>query len=330
MARPLRLDFPDAVYHVTARGNERRAIFADDDDRRDYLSRLAFYCAKFGFRLLAYCLMTNHIHLAIRRGPAPLSRVMAGLHSSYTQWFNRRHGRVGHLFQGRYKSFLVQEDRYLQALVRYIHLNPVRARIVARPANYPWSSDRFFREPLQAPEWLDVDEVLPSFGPTRRSALRQYFLLMDGPTDGKLEYEEIPAVAQVVKGDEVFALTKIEQAEELDPALRGTSEGRMLEATSRLTGISIERLVGPAKGGVVAQARCLAAYVAWRYVGISQRRLARRFHLDESSLARPVSRLEARLPADPELRRKIEGLLSLLRPGRASDSSPNPSTSNQD
>ena len=111
MARPLRIGFPGALHHVIVRGNERKAVFSDDSDREDYLRRLAHYREKFGFRLLAYCLMSNHIHLAIERGRDPLSRIMAGLQSSYTQYFNRRHGRVGHLFQGRYKAFLVEKDR---------------------------------------------------------------------------------------------------------------------------------------------------------------------------------------------------------------------------
>src|SRR5712692_3372356 len=112
MARPPRLEFAGAVYHVVVRGNERRAIFRDDGDRERYLSRPAHYREKFGFRLLAFCLMDNHVHLAIGTGEKPLSRIMAGLQSSYTQSFNRRHRRVGHLFQGRYKAFLVEEDRY--------------------------------------------------------------------------------------------------------------------------------------------------------------------------------------------------------------------------
>ena len=136
MARPPRLEFSGAVYHVVVRGNERRAIFRDDEDREQYLERLAHYREKFGFRLLAFCLMSNHVHRAIRAGHFPLSRIMAGLQSSYTQWFNRRHGRVGHLFQGRYKAFLVQEERYLLGLVRYIHENPVRAKVVERPRDY--------------------------------------------------------------------------------------------------------------------------------------------------------------------------------------------------
>ena len=312
MARPLRLDVPGAVYHVTARGNERRAIFRDDEDRHDYLSRLAFYREKFGFRLLAYCLMTNHIHLAIRRGASALSRVMASLHSSYTQSFNRRHRRVGHLFQGRYKSFLVQEDRYLQALIRYIHQNPVRAGIVGKAADYPWSSDRFFRCE-QPPSWLDVDDVLASFGPTRRSALRRYLALVDGTTPADSEYEAIRAVDQVVKGDELFALTRFEQVGELTPPLRGLSEDRVIDAVSRVTGVPLEDLLGSTKRGAVSTARHLAAYVAFRAGGISRRRMARRFHLDDSSLARPLSRLESRLKSDTKLRERVEGLIQDLR-----------------
>ncbi|MGH2398128.1 MAG: transposase, partial [bacterium] len=104
MVRPLRLEAPGAVYHVVARGNERKAVSRDDRDRERYLGRLAHYRERFGFLLYAYCLMDNHVHLALQRGPVALSRIMLAVQSSYTQWFNRRHERVGHLFQGRYKA----------------------------------------------------------------------------------------------------------------------------------------------------------------------------------------------------------------------------------
>src|SRR5215470_18014881 len=109
MARPPRLEATGVVYHVIARGNERRSIFRDDVDREKYLSRLAHYRERFEFKVLAFCLMDNHVHLALETGDEPLSRVMAGLQSSYTQAFNRRHRRVGHLFQGRYKAFIVDK-----------------------------------------------------------------------------------------------------------------------------------------------------------------------------------------------------------------------------
>src|SRR5438067_6562836 len=117
MARPVRLEVADGLYHVIVRGNERKAVFRDDADRARYLKLLAYYREKFSFQLLAYCLLDNHVHLAIETGSEPLSRIMAGLQSSYTQYFNWRHGRVGHLFQGRYEAFLVEEDPYALVLV---------------------------------------------------------------------------------------------------------------------------------------------------------------------------------------------------------------------
>jgi REP-associated tyrosine transposase len=156
MVRPPRVEVPGVVYHVTARGSERRALFRDDTDRHKYLDRIARCRQRLRFEFLAYCLMTNHVHLAIRSGPEPLSRIMGQLHSTYAGWFNRRHDRVGQLFQGRYKAFLVRDDRHLHGLVRYIHRNPIQAH---RAADYPWSSDRYLRQ-ARGPDWLDVDPLL--------------------------------------------------------------------------------------------------------------------------------------------------------------------------
>src|SRR5713226_7604890 len=197
MARPLRLEFPGALYHVIVRGNERKAVFRNDGDRLDYLERLGRYGKKFGFRLLAYCLMDNHVHLAIETGKAPLSRIMAGLQSSYTQYFNRRHDRVGHLFQGRYKAFLVEEDPYALALLRYIHENAVKAKVVERPEQYGWSSDRFYRRG-RGPEWLDCDRLLRMLGRGRSAAAREYRRLMREQIEEP--YEEVPSWGGAVKG----------------------------------------------------------------------------------------------------------------------------------
>ena len=323
MARPPRLEFPGAVYHVTARGNERRAVFRDDKDREEYLVRVIRYRERFSFQLLAYCLMTNHVHLALRTGPVPLSRIMAGLHSTYTQWFNARHGRVGHLFQGRYKAFLVQEDRYLVALVRYIHRNPVEARLVARASEYPWSSDRFLRTG-HAPAWFDLDGVRASLGASPRAAARGYVDLVDGP-ERETSYAELPAVDQIVKGEESFALERFESGRQLDRPLRGLSESGVVEAVTRVTGVNPDRRSGSQARGAVALSRCLAAHVGKQLAGISTRRFTRRFLLDDSSLVRPLASFERRLETDPLLRGQVERIVLHIRRGLEG-----PESANQD
>jgi len=309
--RPPRLEFPGAVYHVTARGNERRPIFRGDRDREDYLARIAFYRHKFRFRLIAYCLMTNHVHLALRTAAVPLSRIMAALHSSYAQQFNRRHRRVGHLFQGRYGSFLVQEDRYLLTLIRYIHRNPVRAGIVRRAADHAWSSDRFLRKG-RGPAWLDIDETLAVIGPTRRRSIARYAELVDGPSSADGDSEP-RTIGGAVEGDEDFAIERFAAAGQVDTPLVGATETRILEAVAIGLDVPFAELAGPRKGGRVALARCLAAYMARRFAGISVRRLARHLHRDDSSFVRPLAKLERQLELDPALRDQVERILTTLR-----------------
>jgi REP element-mobilizing transposase RayT len=148
MARKPRIEFPGALYHVIARGNQRRRTFFNPEDYENYLSRLWSYHEKFHFTLYAHCLMPNHIHLLIESAEVPLSKIMQAIQFSYTQSFNRRHKKVGHLFQGRYKAVLCQKDEYLLELVRYIHLNPVRAGIVKDPKNYNPNSTLFQPDPI--------------------------------------------------------------------------------------------------------------------------------------------------------------------------------------
>jgi putative transposase len=309
MARPPRLEFPGAVYHVVVRGNEQRAIFRDDVDRKRYLERMAHYRKKFDFRLLAFCLMTNHVHLALRAGRFPLSRFMAGLQSSYTQWFNRRHKRVGHLFQGRYKAFLVQEDPYLLALVRYIHENPKSARMVERSEDYVWCSDRYYRRG-RGPGWLDLDEVLAIFGPRRRLAVKAYIELMarcDGPS-----YEDLRSIGQVVKGEEEFAIRRFEEAGELEPRLRGLSEARVVAAVAGAMNIAVGDLRGLGRRRDLSEARAMAGYIGKRLGGISWNRMARYVRRDGSTLVRDIGRLEQLLTKDAAKRRRITAIARAL------------------
>ena len=175
MARPLRIEYPGAYYHVTSRGNERKAIFRDVADRRKFLEILSSSIEQFIVRLHAYVLMDNHYHLLVETPEGNLSRAIRHLNGVYTQYFNRRHRRVGHLFQGRYKAILVDKDSYLIELSRYIHLNPWRVRRGSKDAlGYRWSSLRMYTGREKAPEWLETEEILRSFGQKRGKARRAY------------------------------------------------------------------------------------------------------------------------------------------------------------
>jgi putative transposase len=157
MARPLRIDFPDALYHVTSRGDRREPIFVDDADRLTFLDVLALGCERMEVDVHAWCLMGNHYHLVLATPLGNLSALMRHLNGVYTQRFNRRHGKVGHVFQGRFKAILVDRDAYLLAVCRYVDLNPVRARMVAAPGDWPWSGYRALTGAAEPPPWLRAD-----------------------------------------------------------------------------------------------------------------------------------------------------------------------------
>ena len=174
MARPLRIEYPGALYHLTARGNRREDIFLEDGDRERFLEILGEVCGRFDWTIHAWCLMGNHYHLLAETAQANLSRGMRQLNGVYTQVFNRRHGNVGHLFQGRYKAILVQKESHLLELGRYIVLNPMRARLVPRIERWRWSSYRPVMGLAPAPDWLDADGLLAHFGKRRDRARRAY------------------------------------------------------------------------------------------------------------------------------------------------------------
>jgi putative transposase len=176
MARPLRIEFAGALYHITARGNERRDIFLGniDDDRAAFLDVLAATCERFRWTCHAYCLMTNHYHLLMETADANLSQGMRQLNGVYTQHVNRTHGRVGHLFQGRFKGILVERESYLLELARYMVLNPVRAGIVPTPGDWPWSSYQATVGEAPAPAFLGTDWLLQPFADSKEEAVAAY------------------------------------------------------------------------------------------------------------------------------------------------------------
>ena len=180
MARKPRIHLPGGLYHVILRGNGGQPVFLTEGDRYRFYLLLQEGTYRFGYRVHAFCLMTNHIHIALQAGDLPLSRGLQNLSFRYTRWINWREKRTGHLFQGRYKAVLVDGDSYLLELVRYIHLNPVRAGMVSNPEEYPWSSHRAYLGKELLP-WLTTEWMLGQFGKSVATARAGYrTFVMDG------------------------------------------------------------------------------------------------------------------------------------------------------
>ena len=174
MTRPLRIEFEGALYHITSRGNARQKIFQDKADRYLFLNCLAQCIDRYQWQCHAFCLMDNHYHLLIETPLPNLSKGMRHLNGSYTQSYNRRYHRVGHLYQGRYKAILVQKESYLLELARYIVLNPVRAEMVRTAREWPWSSYRAMVGEIKVPNWLTIDQILSQFTSRRDRAMQAY------------------------------------------------------------------------------------------------------------------------------------------------------------
>jgi len=204
MSRPIRIEFADALYHVTARGDRREDIFEDDQDRLMFLSTLEQVITQFNWICHAWCLMDNHYHLLIQTPDGNLSKGMRQLNGVYTQASNRRHQRVGHLFQGRFKAILVDSDAYLLELSRYVVLNPVRAGMVKEPADWAWSSYRSSVGLEPPAPWLAVDGLLAQFAKRRSLAQQRYAQFV---TEGiKAASPWINLKGQVFLGDDQFVL----------------------------------------------------------------------------------------------------------------------------
>ena len=261
-----RLFAPGILYHVIVRGNHREKTFLNARDYDACLERVGRYRKRFGVTVYAYCLMSNHVHLLVESGSAPLSRFTQGLQQSYTQYFNRKHGKVGHLFQGRYKAIVCDKDEYLLTLVRYIHLNPVRAKVVQRPEDYPYCGHRQYCG-NGAREVLEPDRVLDMLG--GRKAYRRF--VQEGLRDGHRE-EYYAVIDQRFLGEERFAETlKIQAEEEPEKLAPKKPVSAVVRSAVRWLEIEPAVLSGSDRGWKTSRCRALIAYVLIRRLGISSR-----------------------------------------------------------
>ncbi len=216
MARPLRLELAGALYHVTSRGDGREDIFLSDEDRIAWLETLAEVCKRFNWVCHAYCQMTNHYHMVIETPDANLSKGMRQLNGVYTQRFNRTHRRVGHVFQGRFKAILVDKDSYLLELARYVVLNPLRAKMVLRLEQWPWSSFLATCGQTAKPNWLQTDFVLAQFAGQRARAIAKYVAFVHEGAKLPSVWEQLQG--QVYLGSESF-VKKMQALVDTKPSL---------------------------------------------------------------------------------------------------------------
>jgi len=215
MARPLRIEFPGALYHVTARGDRQEPIYEDDNDRKVFLDLLGKVIVEWNWICHVYCLMGNHYHLVVETPDGNLSKGMRQLNGVYTQLSNRRHQRVGHLFQGRYKAILVDRDEYLLELSRYVVLNPVRARLIKRVEEWQWSSYRSMVGKASDPSWLATDALLAQFGNRKTSAQRNFRQFVSEGIGRESIWKNLNR--QIYLGDEKFIAQMHEELDKKSP-----------------------------------------------------------------------------------------------------------------
>jgi putative transposase len=288
MARPLRIEFPGAVYHVTSRGDRREPIYRDDVDRLSQLAVLAQAMDRFDAQVLAYCLMGNHYHLVLYTRAANLSRLMRQVNGVYTQAFNRRHGLVGHLFQGRFKALIVDRDAYLLALCRYVERNPVAAGLVGAASQWQWSSCRAHVGLTQTPAWLDRDglhgSVLGRAVTTprdRRLAEQRYAALVGQAPADESRFWQDTLRGQIYLGDEAF----VERMQsKLGPQHR---HAREIPRRQRSVPLAWSQWLLRAEGD-----RNVALLMAYRQGGWTMTALAAEAGLSVSHVARLIARGE--------------------------------------
>jgi REP element-mobilizing transposase RayT len=288
--RPLRIEFPGAMHHVTSRGDRRELIYRDDTDRITHLAVLDQALERFDTEVLSYCLMGNHFHLVLHTRQANLSRLMRQLNGVYTQRLNQRHGLVGHLFQGRFKAILVDRDAYLLALCRYFERNPVAAGLVASAAAWPWSSCRAHVGQAPTPPWLDTDGLhgyllgRPVASPAdRREARTTYARMLEEVSDANLWQSGLRQ--QVFLGDEAFVGRTLDRLQSVGGRTPKT-DGVPKRQTRRPA--SLDRLL------TEAEDRDKAVLEANRDAGFTITEIARHLGLSVSRVSRLIAREEAR------------------------------------
>jgi REP element-mobilizing transposase RayT len=316
MARPLRISYEGAVYHVTARGNERKNIVIDDDDRRRFVKVLLDVVDQFEVILYAWVLMDNHYHLLLETPKANLSLAIRHLNGVYTQGFNRYHKRAGHLFQGRFKSILVEKEAYLLELCRYVVLNPVRAAMASHPREWLWGSYRTTSGEEECPKWLEADWLLSQLGRGREQSRESYRKFVEAGID-RDESPWSDLKSQIYLGGEDFLegakkyIEKMKDAREIPEIQRRPTVLRWEELLGQ-----VGKHYGLEPGELVrftrrpSEARRVAIYLSRRILGLKLNEISDKFGMGYTGVSRCVSAVKKKAEEDVKFRKKLERIVS--------------------
>ncbi|MFH2218664.1 MAG: transposase [Pseudomonadota bacterium] len=310
MARPLRINYPGAFYHVTSRGNERKNVFKSNRDREKFFEYLESATQRYDAVIHAFCLMDNHYHLLIETPSGNLPQIMRHINGAYTTYFNVKRARPGHLFQGRYKAILVEIDEYAKELSRYIHLNPIRAKMVKTPEEYEWSSYRFYIGETKPPKWLYRDFVLGYFGNKVSIAQKGYHNFVSLLINEKYDSPLGDVVSSTLLGSPGF-ITYIK-----DNFLSGKKPDRDLPALKALVEkASMQDIFDEVEsvfGKESALGRNVKMFLSQRYTGEKLKDIGTHFGIGESGVAQVNRRVTDRISKDKKLKSKIDKIARKL------------------
>ncbi len=304
MARKPRIHYPGAIYHVMLRGNAKQAIFHKDEEYRYFENILAQGLEQNSVRLHAYCWMKNHVHMALQIKDKPLSKLMQNIAQRYTHWFNKRYDRVGHLFQGRYKAILVDEDAYLLELIRYIHLNPVRANIVTDPIDYLLSSHAAYAGHVKPPSWLTVHRCLGHFGKTE-SAARAAYLHFMGQTTAEELLEQLRHGNKEgrILGNENFIKDVLTQNNEMVPA--AITIRQLVDVVAHAYQVSPLEMTSASRSRHLVEARAMTALIGMDQCNYLLSNFAQYFNRDVPSMSKLVKAMRTRLTKNRLMHEKM-------------------------
>ncbi len=310
MARKPRIHYPGAFYHVMLRGNSGNPIFYGEKDYQEFEKLLAEGIERFCHRILAFCWMTNHIHLLIQVDQEPLSTIIQNLSFRYTRYFNKKNSQIGHLFQGRYRALLVDADNYLLSVARYIHLNPIEARLEKKLGTYPWSSHLAYIDRKKL-DWLDVDYILSLFAKTKSTALKRYMSFMEDSQKGSTSvFGEVNNQDSRILGNDNFAEKAYKKSHK--PFKLPRSMDEIIKAVCQNKEYSQKKLLIPSRKQEYLFVRNIIAYLGVKHSRENLQAIASKLNVNASTLSRARHVLLERLDSDKELEYTIETIEDTL------------------